>query len=222
MADYSIFDIIGPVMIGPSSSHTAGAVQMAYVARAVFGRPIQKVTFYLHGSFAATLKGHGTDKALIAGICGLKPDSLDIVDSYGIAKNKKIDISFFVRHIRGAHPNTVCMRFEDGAGFSQEITGSSIGGGKIKIVAIDDTDVEISGDYTTLVTQHKDKPGFIADISRILVSYQINIAFMRLYRETRGDAAVMVLESDDTIGTQAIDRIAAIDTVNRLAYFEPF
>ncbi len=220
MENYSIFDIIGPAMIGPSSSHTAGAAKVAYIARSIFGKPIKKATFYLHGSFSTTYKGHGTDKALIAGICGMRPDDPSIPFSYEKAKDMNIEIQFLKINLDDVHPNTVKIVFEGLDGSTQSIIGSSIGGGKVRIISIDDIDVAITGSYATLITQHLDLPGFVADISQILAKHHINIAFMKVFRETKGENAVMVIETDDVIHKDALEKISALGALNKLTFFE--
>lgn len=220
MDRYSLFDIIGPTMIGPSSSHTAGAAKVAYMCREIFGREIKHVKFYLHGSFATTYKGHGTDKALIAGVCGMKPDDPRIPNAYAYAKEIGMHIDFYTKDLGEVHPNTVKIVFESTDGFTQEMVGSSIGGGKAKIVAIDDIDVSISGKYPTLIIQNIDKPGFIADTSRLLAVANVNIAFMKLYRETKGENAVMVIETDETIAASVLDIIGSVDGLKSLTFID--
>lgn len=220
MEQYSIFDIIGPTMVGPSSSHTAGAAKVAYICRKVFGKPIKKATFYLHGSFANTYQGHGTDKALVGGVCGLKPDDPRIANAFAVAQDQGIFIEFYKKDLGEVHPNTVKIVFEDHDGFTQEMMGSSIGGGKAKIIAIDNIDVSITGRYSTLIAQHIDLPGFVANISKILAAYRINIAFMKLFRENKGEHAVIVIETDDTIPEEALVQIEALRNLNTLTFFE--
>jgi len=220
MEQYSIFDIIGPTMVGPSSSHTAGAAKVAYICRKIFGRPIKKATFYLHGSFADTYQGHGTDKALVGGVCGMKPDDPRIADAFAVASDQGIQISFYKKDLGEVHPNTVKIVFEDYEGYSQEMVGSSIGGGKAKIIAIDEIDVSITGRYATMIAQHIDLPGFVANISQILANNNINIAFMKLFRETKGERAVIVIETDDTIPEEALMQIEALRNLNKLTFFE--
>lgn len=220
MEQYSIFDIIGPTMVGPSSSHTAGAAKVGYICRKIFGRKIKKASFYLHGSFAETYQGHGTDKALVGGICGLKPDDPRIADAFTVAEEKGIRIEFYKKDLGEVHPNTVKILFEAEDGYTQEMLGSSIGGGKAKIIAIDNIDVSITGRYSTLIAQHIDLPGFVANISQILANYRINIAFMKLFREIKGEHAVIVIETDDTIPKDALLQIEALRNLNKLTFFE--
>lgn len=220
MEQYSIFDIIGPTMVGPSSSHTAGAAKVAYICRKIFGRPIQKATFYLHGSFATTYQGHGTDKALVGGVCGMKPDDPRIADSFSVARDMGIHIDFYKKDLGEVHPNTVKIVFESPDGYTQEMIGSSIGGGKAKIIAIDNIDVTITGLYTAIIAQHIDRPGFVANISRVLANNEINIAFMKLFREHKGEHAVIVIETDDNIPQEALRQIEALPNLNKLTFFE--
>lgn len=220
MEQYSIFDIIGPTMVGPSSSHTAGAAKVAYICRKIFGRPIKKATFYLHGSFANTYQGHGTDKALVGGVCGLKPDDPRIADAFSVANDLDIHIEFYKKDLGEVHPNTVKIVFEDQEGYTQEMIGSSIGGGKAKVIGIDNIDVDITGRYSTLIAQHIDLPGFVANISKVLANHQINIAFMKLFRENKGEHAVIVIETDDLIPRDALMQIEALRNLNRLTFFE--
>lgn len=220
MEQYSLFDIIGPSMIGPSSSHTAGAAKVAYICRCIFSHDIKKVDFYLHGSFANTYKGHGTDLALIAGVCGLKPDDKRIATATTVAKELGIHIAFYKKDLGDVHPNTVKIVFEGTDGSVQEIMGSSIGGGKAKIIAIDDIEVSITGKYATLIAQHIDKPGFVADVSRVLADMNVNIAFMKLFREIKGEHAVIVIETDNTIPTEALIKIKDLEALNKLTFFE--
>lgn len=220
MEQYSIFDIIGPTMVGPSSSHTAGAAKVAYICRKIFGRPIAKVTFYLHGSFATTYRGHGTDKALVGGICGMRPDDARIADAFAVAEEMGIQVAFHTMDLGEVHPNTVKIIFEDNQNNTQEMIGSSIGGGKAKIIAIDNIEVSITGRYATLITQHIDLPGFVANISKILANYRINIAFMKLFRETKGEHAVIVIETDDNIPKEALVQIEALRNLNKLTFFK--
>jgi len=220
MENYSIFDIIGPTMIGPSSSHTAGAAKLAYICLKIFGRKVAKVSFYLHGSFAETYSGHGTDKALIAGICGMHPDDPQIPDSYNVARKLNIVVNFYKKDLGDVHPNTVKIIFEDSHGATQEMVGSSIGGGKAKIIEIDGMAVSISGAYATLIAQHIDRPGFVASITYILASNQINIAYMRLFRELKGQRAVIVIDTDDSIPKKVLAEIDALETLTKLTFFD--
>ena len=222
LKDYSIFEIIGPVMIGPSSSHTAGAVRLGYMARKIAGEEIAAADFYLHGSFAKTYVGHGTDRALLAGVMGFLPDDERIRDAAMIAAEKGLAYRFLEIDLGDVHPNSVKMVLRTVSGEICQVTGSSIGGGKVQIININGTDVDFAGEYTTLITQHLDRPGVLAGISAILARYQINIAFMKLFRETKAGTAVLVAETDQEISREAVAEIKSNPLVYQAKVLEPF
>lgn len=213
MENYSIFDIIGPIMIGPSSSHTAGAARIGYIAMKIFVKPIKSVTFELHGSFGKTYLGHGTDKALLGGILGFGPDNVLIKDAFEIANSKGIDYHYIPTDLGNYHPNTVRINMTSKDGDTMKVIGYSIGGGKIKIIKINETDVEFNGEYTTLITEHIDVPGIISTVSRILSEHKVNIAFMRVYRSSKGEIARLIIETDDAINAGDIEAIKSIDAM---------
>ena len=155
----SIFDILGPIMVGPSSSHTAGAVRIGYTARQLFGEPVKKAEVYLHGSFAATGEGHGTDKAIIAGLLGMKPDDLRIPDSFTVAEENGMEFTIAKKEIRGAHPNTARVIMENGADKKMVMQAYSIGGGRIRVSVLDGIEVDFSGESNTLIVRNMDRPG---------------------------------------------------------------
>lgn len=221
MEGYSLFDIIGPEMIGPSSSHTAGAAKIGYMSRKIFKQPIKKVIFYLHGSFAETYKGHGTDKALLAGIIGMQPDDERMNKVFKLVESMPLEYAFKTIDLGNRHPNSVLIHlFGDTS--EQKIIGSSIGGGKAMIDKIDDVDVSISGRYATLMTVHKDCPGMIARISGKLAKHQINIAYMKLYRENKGDKGILVIEADEAMGIDIYNDLSQMDDIYKVTYFEAF
>ncbi len=196
----SIFDIIGPNMIGPSSSHTAGAASMALLTRKLFKKEPVKVTFTLYGSFAKTYSGHGTDKALLGGILGFSTDDVRIRDAFRIAEERGLKYEFIIDDkTETKHPNTADMLLEAADGTTGFIRGESVGGGKIKIVKINNIDVEFTGEYSTLIVRQTDKPGVVAHITKCLSENNVNIAFMRLFREEKGQTAYTVIESDQHI-----------------------
>ena len=180
MRDYGVFDILGPIMIGPSSSHTAGAARLAKVAGTIAGNNIKKVEFMLHGSLAQTYKGHGTDKALVAGILNMDPWDENLKKSFEIAAENGIEIIFKETDLGDVHPNTVKFIITKEDGQVTEVTGSSIGGGNILIFDIDKQKVEFTGERPTLLTQHKDLPGIISKISSLLYDENMNIGNMRV------------------------------------------
>lgn len=199
MEDLSVFDIIGPRMTGPSSSHTAGAVRIAFIARKLVGEEISRVHFTLYGSFAETGRGHGTDKALIGGILGFMPDDERIRNAYEIAKEQGIGVDFTFSDEPVDHPNTVKIELWDVHDRMMEVVGRSVGGGNILITEINEQGVELSGEYPTLIVSHRDEPGVIAEVSHVLAQLNINIAFMRVFRHGRGRDAYMCIETDTPV-----------------------
>lgn len=196
----SIFDVIGPNMIGPSSSHTAGAVSMALLARKMCPSPICRVTFTLYGSFAKTYRGHGTDRALLGGILGFAMDDARIRDSFSLARKASVEYEYIVdEETITDHPNTADMDILCVDGYRLMVRGVSVGGGKVKIVRINQIDVEFTGEYSTLIVRQTDKPGVVAHITQCLSNHNVNIAFMRMFREDKGAAAYTVVESDELI-----------------------
>lgn len=221
MRDYGVFDILGPIMIGPSSSHTAGAARLAKVASIIAGGKIKKVDFFLHGSFAQTYKGHGTDKALVAGILNMDPWDENLKRSFNIAAEKGIEIKFTETDLGDVHPNTVKFIIVKEDDNITEVTGSSIGGGNILIFNIDGQNVEFTGERPTILTQHKDLPGVISKISAILYDENINIANMRVYRSAKGKMATMALETDNLISEKIMNRISEIEAIETVKFINP-
>ena len=213
----SIFDVIGPNMIGPSSSHTAGAVSMALLARKLFSHPIKKVTFTLYGSFSKTYQGHGTDKALLGGVLGFATDDVRIRDAFTLATEQNIIYRFIIdEKSKTEHPNTADIVLESEDGFVQSIRGESIGGGKVRIVRINNIEVDFTGEYSTLIVKQMDKPGTVAHITQCLSNHNVNIAFMRLFREDKGATAYTVVESDEKIPEIILDEIRSYPHVEEL------
>jgi L-serine dehydratase len=194
-----VFDIIGPIMIGPSSSHTAGAVRIGKYAHLVLGERPTKARIGFAGSFAKTYLGHGTDKAIIAGILGLDTDDNRIRNSLAIAKEEALIYTFELLELDGVHPNTVDIELEGESGRRINLRGSSIGGGNILINKIDGADVLISGKSAALIITHLDTPGMVAKVSNILGNHGININKFSLSREEKGGIAIMTIEIDGGI-----------------------
>lgn len=208
MSLISVFDVIGPNMVGPSSSHTAGAASVARIAGKLFQKKIQEVVFTLYGSFAKTYRGHGTDRALVGGIMGFETDDLRIRDSFQIAKQKGLSFRFEKNTTEDeVHPNTVDIRMTGTDGSVMTVRGVSVGGGKIKIVKLNDVEVEFTGEYSTLVVIQNDKPGVVAHITTCLSQVNANIAFMRLFREQKGARAYTIVESDEKIPEEVLSHI---------------
>lgn len=221
MKNYSVFEILGPIMIGPSSSHTAGAARLGKVARQIAAGEFISVEFYLHGSFAKTYKGHGTDRALTAGVLGMNADDERLRDSLGIAEDKGLKITFIESDLGDFHPNTVKIVFEMNKGDRVEVIGSSVGGGNIVIKEIDGERVEFTGEYPTIVIKHNDKKGMINKITAILASQGINIATMKVNRKGRGEEASMVIETDNDIISDVSQWLSQIDGVMKVRIIQP-
>jgi L-serine dehydratase len=212
MNEYGVFDILGPIMIGPSSSHTAGAARLGKIAKQIVGNDnFYKVIFYLHGSFGKTYEGHGTDKALVAGILGMEPSDENLRNSFEIAKSKNIEFKFIESDLGYEHPNTVKIVFKFEKDEDIYITGSSVGGGSILITDINGNKVEFSGDYPTMLIKYIDQKGIISRISSILSLNEINIATMKVIRES--NIATMVIETDSDINENIIEEIDRLDEI---------
>lgn len=197
--DISIFDVVGPIMIGPSSSHTAGAAKLSRVARLIVKEPFTHISFGLHGSFAKTYKGHGTDKALVAGALGLSEDSEALADSFKLAKNQGLGFDFYEIELEGVHENTVKMTLTMLDGSQNVVVGSSIGGGQIEIIEINGFATNMSLQLPTIVINQYDKKGVISEVSGILAEHSLNIATMKLSRTGKGDRACCIIEIDGEI-----------------------
>lgn len=219
MKDYSVFDILGPIMIGPSSSHTAGAARLARISQEIAGDGFYKVAFMLHGSFAKTYKGHGTDKALVGGILGMNPDDENIKTSLEKAKEKKIYISFEEVDLGYVHPNTVKLIFKYRDKEDFYIIGSSIGGGNIVIVNINGNDVNFTADKPTLFLKYKDRKGVISEVGSIFSTNDFNIASMKVTREKK--IATMICELDSTIDDKSIESIKNLKDILYIKSINP-
>lgn len=214
----NIFDIVGPIMVGPSSSHTAGAARIGYVSRKLLGEPLRRVEILLYGSFLATGKGHGTDRALVAGLLGMKPDDIRIPNSFELAKEAGLEFSFGEAKLKEAHPNTAHLIMEGISGNRLEVIAASLGGGRIKICQIDGIETNFCGDYPTLIVRNQDTPGCVTKVTSVFAFQSINIATMQLYRSHRGGNAVMVLECDQEIPQTFIDYLRQLDGILRVTY----
>lgn len=214
----NLFDIVGPVMVGPSSSHTAGAVRIGYIARLLLNEEIQKAEIYLHGSFYATGKGHGTDRALIAGLLGMHPEDERIPNSFQIAKEQGMTFSFAGIELRDAHPNSVLMKLTGVNGRQLEIEAASIGGGRIKICKLDGLEANFCGDYPTLIVHNLDQPGHVAEVTSMLAHKSVNIATMQLYRDKRGGDAVMIIECDKEVPAESINWLEKLEGIRKVTY----
>ncbi len=197
MSFISVFDVLGPSMIGPSSSHTAGTAIIAFLAQKMLQGSLKKVEFILYGSFAKTYEGHGTDRALLGGIMGFHTDDTRIRDSFDIARQRGLEYHFTVNETEtDVHPNTVDIIMTNTSGQTMTIRGESLGGGKVRIVRINQVEVNFTGEYSAVIVVHQDKPGVAAHITKCLSDCNVNIAFMRLFREAKGNTAYTIVESD--------------------------
>lgn len=221
MKGIGVFDILGPIMIGPSSSHTAGAARLGKIARSIAGEDIEEVTFMLHGSFAKTYRGHGTDRALVAGILGMEPSDERLRNSLDIAKEKKIKFLFKEADLGDVHPNTVKFVMRTVNNNYCEVMGSSIGGGSIQIIEVNDNEVDFTGMYETLIVSHKDVPGVINSVTSILYSENINVAFMRVFRNNKGQEATMIFEMDNKVNDEIIENIKKLELVENVICISP-
>ncbi|MGK2935983.1 MAG: L-serine ammonia-lyase, iron-sulfur-dependent subunit beta [Gemmatimonadaceae bacterium] len=209
----SLLDIIGPVMVGPSSSHTAGACRLGLLGRGLVGGTPEKAVLELHGSFARTGEGHGTDKALAAGLLGFRPDDERIRTALEIAEREGLDYRFEKAALgEEAHPNTVRMTLDHGD-LHATLTGASLGAGRILVKEIDGFPVEVTGTFHTIVLVAEDIPGSIARITGILAEHRINIATLRLTRKQRGGDAFIVIECDEAPGERVRDEIRGLNWV---------
>ncbi|WP_110929379.1 L-serine ammonia-lyase, iron-sulfur-dependent subunit beta [Bacillus massiliglaciei] len=212
----SVFDIIGPVMIGPSSSHTAGAARIGRVARNLFGREPGWIDVSFYGSFAKTYKGHATDVAIIGGIMDFDTFDERIKDSIKIAKEKNIKVTFKEEDAVPEHPNTARVSIGDDSG-SLELVGISIGGGKIEITELNGFKLRLSGHNPAILVVHDDRYGAIAGVSNILAKYQINIGQMEVSRKEKGKMALMTIEVDHTIEDVILQEIGALPNITQVA-----
>jgi len=207
MGDISIFDIIGPRMVGPSSSHTAGANRLGRMARKIARARIETVEIHVHGSFSKTLKGHGTHRAVVAGLLGIREDDEALKCAFRLAKETNMIYSFHEIDLGEVHPNTVKFVMRTSSNEEVTVVGSSTGGGGIIIVEIDGLKVKFTGLYPTLITRHQDHPGVIHRVTEVLADEKINVAFMSVYRQDKGDQAFMVIESDDGIPEAIVEKL---------------
>ena len=217
----NVFDILGPVMIGPSSSHTAGAARIGRITLALLGAPAVKADIFLHGSFAKTYKGHGTDKALIAGIMGMSTDDRRIRRAPELAREQGLEVTITTGDIDGAHPNTARVALTDANGNRVSLLGSSIGGGNILVTEVNGMEVSITGQHTTLIVLHRDAPGTIAAVTEVMADAGVNICNFRLSRQQKGGDAVMTIEIDGSFGPELNQKIKVLPNVFSSTMLQP-
>ena len=216
----NIFDMMGPVMIGPSSSHTAGAARIGNMGRTLLGEEVARADIGLHGSFAETGFGHGTDRALLAGLLGMKPDDLRIPNAYEEANRAGMAYSFRTVELRDAHPNTALLELTGKSGKQLTLQASSIGGGAIVVNKIDGIDVNFTGDFNTLIVRNQDESGSVAAITSILSQVHINVANMSVNRHRRGGDALMVIETDQHIKPRQVEFLSELPGILSVTYYD--
>ena len=208
-------------MIGPSSSHTAGAARLGKIARYAAHRDIKKVTVYLHGSFAETGEGHGTKKAIAAGLLGMEPYDERLRDSLELIKENKIEIEFKKKDLQVSHPNTAKIIIERTDGSKISLLGSSLGGGAVMVSNINGFDVEINGEYYTIITRHADVKGTISKVTTLLAKENINIANMKVIRDRDKKEASMIIETDQVVEEEAIVKIKEMNNMKDVVIIRP-
>ncbi len=216
----NIFDVIGPIMIGPSSSHTAGVVKIGNICKKILRHTPKYVEITFYGSFADTYIGHGTDKAIIGGLLGYLPDDKRIRTSLDYANSSGYEFKIMTKDKKTRHPNTVKIEAKAADGSHQYILAESIGGGAILIRKINDMDVELTGELNTILLQYEDKPGMVYKISKILSENNINIATLNCYRSNKGGTAILSIEIDGVIGKDIKSKINNIKDVHSLSFIE--
>lgn len=222
MSFISVFDVLGPNMIGPSSSHTAGAAVIGALAGKIMTPPIKKVEFTLYGSFAKTYQGHGTDRALLGGVMGFATDDTRIRDSFRIARERGIAYTFTPNETEtDIHPNTVDIRMENEAGQVMTVRGESLGGGKVRIVRINGVSVDFTGEYSSVIVIQQDQPGVVAHITKVISDLGINIAFLRLFRDAKGHTAYTIVESDSRLPEDILDALRENPNIRDVMLVQP-
>jgi len=216
----NIFDMMGPVMVGPSSSHTAGAARIGNMGRTLLGEEVARADIGLYGSFAETGFGHGTDRALLAGLLGMKPDDLRIPNAYEEANRAGMAYSFRTVELRDAHPNTALLELTGKSGRQLTLQASSIGGGAIVVNKIDGIDVNFTGDFNTLIVRNQDESGSVAAITSILSQVHINVANMSVNRHRRGGDALMVIETDQHIKPRQVEFLSELPGILSVTYYD--
>ena len=217
----TVFDIMGPVMVGPSSSHTAGAVRIGRLTRALLGAAPVRAEIRLHGSFSATGRGHGTDRALTAGLLGMEADDPRLPQSLSMAREVGLYVTFEPVTLPHAHPNTAVLTVTAADGRTLTVTAASLGGSRVKVTGVDDLEVSFSGDLPTLLLRNRDRPGIVAEVAQLLSAAGVNIATLHLHREGRGGLAAMVVESDQPLPGGLLKALAETDGIESVRYLDP-
>ena len=214
-----VFDVVGPVMIGPSSSHTAGAARIGLMAREILKDEPKKAVITVYGSFAKTYKGHGTDRALVAGLLGFSADDVRLRTSFAIAADQGLAIEFHRSDEEVDHPNTVRIAMTGASGRKMEVLGVSLGGGKIR--EINGAEVALNGEEHTLITVHRDQPGIIAQATTVLAIGHINVSNMRVFRSAKNETAVMIVCTDSPVPNEIVHMIQNITAIESVVTLLP-
>ncbi|MBO0468623.1 L-serine dehydratase, iron-sulfur-dependent subunit beta [Enterococcus plantarum] len=215
----SVFDIIGPVMIGPSSSHTAGAARIGKIVRSIFGEQPDTVDIYLYESFAKTYRGHGTDIALVGGLLDMEPDDERLADSLKIAHEQDMEVLFVPLKEKAEHPNLVKLLVSKGDR-KLSVTGISIGGGNIQISELNGFKISLTMGTPTFIIVHQDVPGMIAKVTNLLSDTDINIGTMTVTRESKGEKAIMIIEIDHADIGDITMKLVQIPHIYSVNYFD--
>ena len=215
----TLLDIVGPVMVGPSSSHTAGAVKIGNVCRKLLGEEVKEARIFFHGSFLATGKGHGTDRAIVAGLLGWNVDDIRIPNSFQLAREAGLEFTIMGIDLGDVHPNSVKMYLTGKNGKTLEVVACSIGGGRIQICELDGMTAKFSGECPTLIVNNIDQPGHVTEVTSMLGHKSVNIATMQLFRDSRGGNAVMVIECDQEVPQESIRWLERLEGIVKVTYF---
>lgn len=221
MTAKSVFEILGPVMVGPSSSHTAGAVRIGRIARNILNEEPAQAAITLYGSFAMTYKGHGTDRALVGGLLDMDTDDVRIKDALDIATARGLVFTFDFAHANDLHPNTAGLLLTGSAGRKVFVEGSSVGGGNVIITKVNDFTVNVTGRYPAMLVKHRDKPGVIGQVTTVLGQNNINIGQMTMSRDTSGPEKLMVVETDHAIPENVLETIRQLPHVSNVVKIGP-
>ena len=215
-----LFDILGPVMVGPSSSHTAGAVRIGLMARTLLGAPPIEAAIHLHGSFAETGPGHGTDRALVAGLLGMQPDDLRIPRAAREAEKAGLTVTIDTIDLREAHPNTAVLSLRAANGKRLEIQACSLGGGRIMVNKLDGIEVSFTGAFNTLVVRGRDVNGVVSGVTSILYQVGVNVANMSVCRPKRGADLLMVIEVDEHLKRSQVAFLGELPNILSVTYYD--
>ncbi len=217
----NVFDILGPIMVGPSSSHTAGAVRIGLMVRSLLGELPETATLQLHGSFSSTGEGHGTHRALIGGLLGFQPDDARVPNSFELAQEMGLQFEFSNVNLRDAHPNSVVITATAPSGRVLEVGACSPGGGRIRVFQLDGMETSFTGELPTLVVHNSDQPGCVSRVTEVMARRGLNVATLQLSRGNRGGVAVMVIECDQVLYPSLPVEVEQLEGILRVTCYNP-